>query len=123
MAVFVIFMRWGLQFSESLSQTGFCLPARFTYMMGMNGPSFNNGASIMDLLRMTDKFNETDINDNVAPRKLDDLPAAAQRALKEAEARRASENVEKLPREIGGRGGKDPARFGDWEIKGRTIDF
>ncbi len=91
--------------------------------MGMNGPSFNNGASIMDLLRMTDKFNETDINDNVAPRKLDDLPAAAQRALKEAEARRASENVEKLPREIGGRGGKDPARFGDWEIKGRTIDF
>ncbi|MFC7065978.1 DUF1674 domain-containing protein [Brucella rhizosphaerae] len=72
---------------------------------------------------MTDKFNETDINDNVAPRKVDDLPAAAQRALKEAEERRASEKAAKPPREIGGRGGKDPARFGDWEIKGRTIDF
>ena len=77
----------------------------------------------MDLPRMTDKFNETDINDNVAPRKFDDLPAAAQRALNEAEERRSTETAEKLPREIGGRGGKDPARFGDWEIKGRTIDF
>jgi Uncharacterized conserved small protein len=25
--------------------------------------------------------------------------------------------------EIGGRGGADPARFGDWEINGRAIDF
>jgi len=24
---------------------------------------------------------------------------------------------------VGGRGGLDPARFGDWEIKGRAIDF
>ncbi|NKC03668.1 DUF1674 domain-containing protein [Brucella haematophila] len=72
---------------------------------------------------MTDKLNETDIDENVAPRKFDDLPPAAQRALKEAEERRAAETNAKAPREIGGRGGKDPARFGDWEIKGRTIDF
>lgn len=72
---------------------------------------------------MTDKFNEPANDDNVQPRKFDDLPPAAQRALKEAEERRAAETAEKLPREIGGRGGKDPARFGDWEIKGRTIDF
>lgn len=26
-------------------------------------------------------------------------------------------------REIGGRGGLDPARYGDWEKKGRCIDF
>jgi hypothetical protein len=26
-------------------------------------------------------------------------------------------------REIGGRDGPDPTRFGDWEIKGRCIDF
>nr|WP_209999966.1 DUF1674 domain-containing protein [Phyllobacterium sp. 1468] len=52
------------------------------------------------------------------------LPPAAQRALKEAEARRKAEKEKPgQPREIGGRGGKDPARFGDWEIKGRTIDF
>lgn len=56
-------------------------------------------------------------------RAFEDLPSAAQRALKEAEARRAAEKAEAAPREIGGRGGKDPARFGDWEIKGRTIDF
>jgi len=72
---------------------------------------------------MTDKFNETEMNDNADRSKIDTLPPAAQRALKEAEERRAAESAEKQPREIGGRGGKDPARFGDWEIKGRTIDF
>lgn len=64
-------------------------------------------------------------NDDQPPRPtFDQLPPAAQRALKEAEARRkAQEDMTNQPREIGGRGGKDPARFGDWEIKGRTIDF
>jgi len=27
------------------------------------------------------------------------------------------------PKEIGGRGGLDPTRFGDWEKNGRCIDF
>lgn len=27
------------------------------------------------------------------------------------------------PREIGGRGGLDPTRYGDWEKDGRCIDF
>jgi hypothetical protein len=27
------------------------------------------------------------------------------------------------PREIGGRDGPDPTRFGDWEKSGRCIDF
>jgi hypothetical protein len=27
------------------------------------------------------------------------------------------------PREIGGRPGPDPTRYGDWEIDGRCIDF
>lgn len=27
------------------------------------------------------------------------------------------------PREVGGRGGLDPTRFGDWEKNGRCIDF
>lgn len=51
------------------------------------------------------------------------LPPAAVRALMEAEARRAAEKPQDLPPEIGGRGGLDPARFGDWEINGRAIDF
>jgi hypothetical protein len=27
------------------------------------------------------------------------------------------------PREIGGRSGPDPTRYGDWELRGRCIDF
>jgi len=27
------------------------------------------------------------------------------------------------PREVGGRGGLDPTRYGDWEKAGRCIDF
>ncbi|QLF68844.1 DUF1674 domain-containing protein [Peteryoungia desertarenae] len=52
-----------------------------------------------------------------------ELSPAAQRALAEAEERRAREKPLDLPPEVGGRGGADPARFGDWEIKGRAIDF
>ncbi|KQV35812.1 MULTISPECIES: DUF1674 domain-containing protein [unclassified Rhizobium] len=51
------------------------------------------------------------------------LSPAAQRALQEAEERRKEEKTEALPAELGGRGGADPARFGDWEINGRAIDF
>jgi len=29
----------------------------------------------------------------------------------------------KPPREIGGREGPEPTRFGDWELRGRCIDF
>ena len=31
--------------------------------------------------------------------------------------------VRKQPKEIGGRGGLDPSRYGDWEKDGRCIDF
>ncbi len=50
---------------------------------------------------------------------------AAQRALAEAEARRAAidEKAKAGAKEKGGRGGLDPARYGDWEIKGLTSDF
>ena len=55
------------------------------------------------------------------------LPPAAQRALAEAEARRA-EKAEKqaakeIAKEVNGRGGLDPARHGDWEVKGIASDF
>ncbi len=51
------------------------------------------------------------------------LSPAAERALREAEARRQAEQQADLPAEFGGRGGADPSRFGDWEINGRAIDF
>lgn len=50
------------------------------------------------------------------------LSPAARRALAEA-AERRKEVATESPREIGGRGGLDPARYGDWEINGRAIDF
>lgn len=58
-------------------------------------------------------------------RRFEDLPPAAQRALREAEERRAKTKVAETgqPREIGGRGGEDPARYGDWEVKGVAVDF
>ena len=53
------------------------------------------------------------------------LSPAAKRALAEAAARRAERDRAQAaaPRETGGRGGLDPARYGDWEIKGLTADF
>lgn len=53
------------------------------------------------------------------------LSPAARRALAEAEARRKARDAEEpaAATELGGRGGADPARYGDWEINGRAIDF
>jgi hypothetical protein len=55
----------------------------------------------------------------------DDLPPAARRALTEAEARRKAvdEKVRAMPKELGGRDGPEPARYGDWERKGIASDF
>jgi hypothetical protein len=50
------------------------------------------------------------------------LSAAAERALAEAEARRRA-GAEPVPRELGGRGGLEPVRYGDWEVKGLASDF
>jgi hypothetical protein len=53
------------------------------------------------------------------------ISPAAKRALAEAEARReaARNRQADQPREIGGRDGPDPARYGDWEVKGIASDF
>lgn len=65
---------------------------------------------------------ETPVNEaEAAPSRV--LTPAAERALAEAEARRNAKKPVKMPAEVGGRGGADPARFGDWEVNGRAIDF
>ena len=53
------------------------------------------------------------------------LTPAARRALLEAEQRRraAAQSGENLPKEIGGRKGAEPVRYGDWEKGGRAVDF
>jgi len=50
------------------------------------------------------------------------LTEAARRALAEAEARRAKP-ASHAPPEFNGRGGLDPVRYGDWEVKGLASDF
>jgi len=51
------------------------------------------------------------------------IKEAAKRALKEAEARKATTKPQDLPEELGGRDGPEPIRFGDWEKKGIASDF
>ena len=52
------------------------------------------------------------------------LSPPAQRALAEAEARRqAAASAPQQPTELDGRGGLDPVRYGDWEVKGIASDF
>ena len=52
-----------------------------------------------------------------------DLPEAAKRALAEAEERRKKARELELPKELGGREGPEPVRYGDWEKKGIAVDF
>lgn len=77
--------------------------------------------------------NEPVMNDDTAPRQPEGalreerppLTPAARRAIAEAEARRTEALAREAaaPKEIGGRGGNDPARYGDWEVKGMASDF
>ena len=65
------------------------------------------------------------MNEPGKPAERKPLTAAAQRALAEAEARRAELDARAaaLPKEHGGRKGPEPVRYGDWEAKGRASDF
>jgi hypothetical protein len=55
------------------------------------------------------------------------LSAAAERALAEAKARRDAVDARAAElakaREINGRGGLEPVRYDDWEVKGIASDF
>jgi hypothetical protein len=71
-------------------------------------------------------MNDQPLDSGTSPRAVKpaarDPSPAAQRALEEAEARRA-ELKPAPPRELNGRGGLDPVRYGDWEVKGLASDF
>jgi hypothetical protein len=53
------------------------------------------------------------------------LTPAAERALAETAARRAERDrrLADHPKEIAGRDGPEPTRYGDWEINGLISDF
>jgi hypothetical protein len=60
-----------------------------------------------------------------APKPKKPLSPAAERALAEAAERRARQDKAASPPapELRGRGGLDPVRYGDWEVKGIASDF
>ena len=57
----------------------------------------------------------------------DDAPLSGnERAAKKkgkAEGKSAAAGHTARPREVGGRDGLDPTRYGDWENNGRCVDF
>jgi len=61
------------------------------------------------------------MDDAVEPKRK--LSPEAERALAEAEARRAAAAKEQAPTEVGGPSGPEPTRYGDWERKGIVSDF
>jgi hypothetical protein len=69
------------------------------------------------------RFNMTADNeiDGAAPGNA--LSPAARRALQEAAARRKAAAAGAAPPEKGGPAGPEPTRYGDWERKGRAVDF
>ena len=83
----------------------------------------DHGLAVRGLRRISgeDKGRKPPMSES--PRK--DLPPAAQRALAEAEERRkkAEAEAKEMPKELGGRDGPEPVRYGDWEKKGIAIDF
>ena len=53
------------------------------------------------------------------------IAEAASRARAEAESRRKKIDAvaKAMPREVDGRKGLEPVRFGDWEVDGKASDF
>ena len=85
-----------------------------SYIMGNRLHHFNRRVGRMD--------EETNSSGKV-------LSPAAHRALAEAAARKAAakdaaaKDAAGSPKELGGRGGEDPVRYGDWEVRGIACDF
>lgn len=50
-------------------------------------------------------------------------PGVAPERAPEGDSRAAPSSATPAPREIGGREGPEPTRYGDWEKNGRCIDF
>lgn len=61
------------------------------------------------------------MDDAVEPKRK--LTPEAERALAEAEERRAAASKEHALTEVGGPSGPEPTRYGDWERKGIVSDF
>ena len=50
-------------------------------------------------------------------------PESAKADSAKADSGATETDAKDVPKEIGGRGGPDPTRYGDWEKAGRCVDF
>ena len=79
-----------------------------------------NMRSHVELSRTCGELVTMDDEETIAKR----IEEAGKRAAAEAAERRKKAEAEAAkPKEIGGRGGLDPTRYGDWEINGVACDF
>lgn len=62
------------------------------------------------------------MSDKPEPTKTEQPAPATDIAVSTPAPDAAKKPDDKVP-EIGGRGGLDPTRYGDWEINGRCVDF
>ncbi len=68
---------------------------------------YRRGSGILPAMSVKDPENKSDTTDSDAAPEVDNN----------------SRDVAERPTEVGGRGGLDPTRYGDWEKAGRCIDF
>ncbi len=54
---------------------------------------------------------------------MDEKTAETEGAGAEAPDTDEKQPVEKQPKEVGGRAGPEPTRYGDWELNGICVDF
>jgi len=64
----------------------------------------------------------TDATDATTPKEAADDVASASQSEPNNDTETNNQPTENK-KEIGGRGGLDPARYGDWEVNGRCYDF
>jgi hypothetical protein len=53
---------------------------------------------------------------------MSDAPNTQKNVKNDKPSKKPSQPLEK-PKEIGGRDGLDPVRYGDWEVNGKCVDF
>jgi hypothetical protein len=89
-------------------------------MLAMPDPSRTSSSSWQSADRVQDSSTAKVLADYAA------MPNSDKQTQAEAPATQttpATGTGNKQPREIGGREGPEPTRFGDWEKAGRCIDF
>jgi hypothetical protein len=69
-------------------------------------------------LRMISQTTDTAVADDASP-----APEPASARISGDTAKTGETAPKTVPREIGGRDGPEPTRYGDWEKNGRCIDF